>query len=122
RDWTRVQQVPSIASGTLVFLCSPLLEREVQDELVRLRRLGAEVIGVDTLPEGVGEFADIRTFDKGSHLGEAWLLRRMQRDDALTRLRALGIPVTRWRGTSSLANVLLAMEAARSAPRGGLAR
>ncbi|TRY17869.1 DUF58 domain-containing protein [Tessaracoccus rhinocerotis] len=122
RDWTRVQQVPSIASGTLVFLCSPLLEREVQDELVRLRRLGAEVIGVDTLPEGVGEFADIRTFDKGSHLGEAWLLRRMQRDDALTRLRALGIPVTRWRGTSSLANVLLSMEAARSAPRRGVAR
>lgn len=122
RDWTKVQQVPSIASGTLVFFCSPLLEREVQDELVRLRRLGGEVIGVDTLPDGVGAFADIPTFSKDSFLGEAWLLRRLQRDDAVGRLRALGIPVTQWRGTSSLANVLLSMEAARSAPRKGVAR
>ncbi|GAB3813541.1 DUF58 domain-containing protein [Tessaracoccus terricola] len=122
RDWSRVHQVPSITSGTLVFFCSPLLEREVQDELVRLRRLGAEVIGVDTLPDGIGAFEDIASFDKDSMLGEAWLLRRMQRDDALARLRALGIPVTQWRGTASLAEVLLSMEAARSAPRKAVAR
>lgn len=122
RDWSKVQQVPNIASGALVFFCSPLLEREVQDELVRLRRLGAEVIGVDTLPDGVGDFADIPTFSRESFLGEAWLLRRLQRDDAVARLRELGIPVTSWRGTSSLANVLLSMEAARSAPRKGVAR
>lgn len=120
-EWTTLHPVPSITSGTLVFFCSPLLERDVLDELVRLRRLGGEVIGVDTLPDGVGQFADIGGYRKESFLGEAWLVRRMQRDPVLARLRSMGIPVTPWRGTGSLATVLLAMEAARSAPRGRVA-
>ena len=106
----------------LVFFCSPLLERESQDELVRLRRLGAEVIGVDTLPETIGTYRDIGSFRRESFLGEAWMIRRMERDEAIARLRSLGIPVTPWRGTSSLAAVLLSMEAARSAPRRVLGR
>ena len=116
-DWQMLRRVPRVSSGTLVFFCSPLLERESQDELVRLRRLGAEVVGVDTLPVGIGQFDDIGTFDRDSFLGEAWVIRRMERDDAIARLRSLGIPVTPWRGTGSLASVLLSMEAARSAPR-----
>ncbi|RMB59860.1 DUF58 domain-containing protein [Tessaracoccus antarcticus] len=116
-DWDRLRPVGTVTSGMLVFFCSPLLERESQDELVRLRRLGAEVIGVDTLPEGVGQFGDIRSFRRDTFLGEAWMIRRMERDEALARLRSIGIPVTPWRGTSSLASVLLSMEAARSAPR-----
>lgn len=116
-DWVQVNPVRRIASGTLVFFCSPLLDARIRDELVRLRRLGAEVIGVDTLPEGLGQRDDIEAFPKGSFLGEAWWLRRMERDDVLDRLRSHGIPVVAWRGSSSLASVLLAMEAARSAPR-----
>lgn len=116
-DWHSLRRVPRVSSGTLVFFCSPLLEREAADELVRLRRLGAEVVGVDTMPLGVGQFDDIRTFPRDSYLGEAWMVRRMERDEVLGRLRALGIPVTPWRGTGSLASVLLEMEAARSAPR-----
>ena len=112
-----MRRVPSVTNGTLVFFCSPLLERESQDELIRLRRLGAEVVGVDTLPEGVGQFADVADFRRDTYLGEAWMLRRMERDDAVERLRQLGIPVTPWRGAGSLASVLLSMEAARSAPR-----
>lgn len=118
-DWDRIRRVRRIASGTLVFFCSPLLARDVQDELVRLRRLGAEVIAVDTLPEGVGGIEDIVAFPKDSFVGEAWWFRKMERDDVLERLRAHGIPVTPWRGAGSLASVLLAMEAARSAPRRG---
>ncbi len=121
-DWDRLRPVGNIASGMLVFFCSPLLERESQDELVRLRRLGAEVIGVDTLPEGIGRFEDIAAFRKETFLGEAWMLRRMERDIAIERLRGIGIPVTPWRGTSSLASVLLSMEAARSAPRAVMGR
>ena len=45
------------------------------------------------------------------------MLRRIERDGVIERLRSLGIPVTPWRGTGSLASVLLSMEAARSAPR-----
>ncbi|MEO7587254.1 MAG: DUF58 domain-containing protein [Arachnia sp.] len=116
-DWDALRPVGTVTSGMLVFFCSPLLERESQDELVRLRRLGAEVIGVDTLPEGIGGFEDIRSFRPDTYLGEAWMIRRMERDDAIARLKSLGIPITPWRGTSSLASVLLSMEGARSAPR-----
>lgn len=116
-DWDVLRPVTRITAGTLVFFCSPLLEREAQDEVVRLRRLGAEVIAVDTLPEEIGRFEDIASFRRESFLGEAWMLRRMERDVAIARLRSLGIPVTPWRGTGSLASVLLAMEAAHSAPR-----
>lgn len=117
RDRYLMRRVPKVSSGMLVFFCSPLLERETQDELVRLRRLGAEVVGVDTFPEGMGQLADAASFGRDSYLGEAWTIRRIERDDALARLRALGIPVTPWRGTGSLGSVLLSMEAARSAPR-----
>ena len=116
-DWDALRPVGTVTSGMLVFFCSPLLERESCDELVRLRRLGAEVIGVDTLPEGIGQFRDIGSFRRESFLGEAWMIRRMERDDAIARLRSVGIPVTAWRGSNSLASVLLSMEAARSAPR-----
>ncbi|MBK7820090.1 MAG: DUF58 domain-containing protein [Tessaracoccus sp.] len=119
-DWVRIRPVRRVAGGTLVFFCSPLMDPAAQDELVRLRRLGAEVIAVDTLPEGVGQLSDIPAFPRDSSLGEAWVLRRMERDGVLDRLRAHGIPVTAWRGTGSLATVLLAMEAARSAPRRSL--
>ena len=115
--WDMLRPVGTVTSGMLVFFCSPLLERASQDELVRLRRLGAEVIGVDTLPEGIGRLQDIGSFHHGTFLGEAWMIRRMERDVAIAQLRGIGIPVTPWRGTSSLANVLLSMEAARSAPR-----
>ncbi len=119
--WLGVRPVGGVSSGTLVFFCSPLLQPEVTDELVRLRRLGAEVIAVDTLPETVGRFADIDAFRRDTFLGEAWLLRRMERDDVLARLRHRGVPVVPWRGTGSLVSVLLAMEATRSAPRRGSA-
>lgn len=116
--WSSLQRVPPVAGGTLVFFCSPLLEQGAIDELVRLRRLGAEVIGVDTLPDGVGGFSDVDSFRAGSFLGEAWLLRRLDRDRVVARLRERGIPVVAWRGPTSLASILLNMEAARSAPRG----
>lgn len=121
-DWSTLRPVGTVTSGMLVFFCSPLLEREAQDEIVRLRRMGAEVIGVDTLPEEIGRFDDIASFRRDTFLGEAWMIRRMERDAAVARLRSLGIPVTPWRGTGSLASVLLSMEAARSAPRRVLGR
>lgn len=109
--------VPHVGTGTLVFFLSPLLDGPVRDELVRVRRLGGEVVGVDTLPAGLGVTAGFDDFRAETFLGEAWVLRRMERDDALARMEELGIPVTPWRGPGSLATVLRAMEAARSAPR-----
>ena len=114
RDRT-VRQVASLAAGTLVFFCSPLLESGVVDELVRLRRLGGEVVGIDTLPPGLGhEPLPGRDADR---LAEGWTMRRIDHDTTIDRLRAAGIPVTPWRGPGSLGPILLAMEQARSAPR-----
>ncbi len=99
------------APGTLVFFCSPLLQDEALAEVVRLRRLGAEVVAVDTLPE-------VRL--SGQELGladAARLLRRLERQAVVARLRGLQVPVVAWRGPASLAGVLLAMQAARRAPR-----
>lgn len=109
--------VPGVRSGTLVFFLSALLDAPVRDELVRVRRLGGEVVGVDAMPEDLGRTARIRDYRRDTLLGEAWVLRRLERDDALARLEEIGIPITPWRGPMSLASVLRAMEAARSAPR-----
>ena len=82
---------------------------------------GEEPRGETGTHEAGGEPLRERPF-RDTFLGEAWMIRRMERDDAVARLRSIGIPVTPWRGTASLASVLLSMEAARSAPRRVLGR
>lgn len=108
------RRVRTLASGTLVFVVTPLLEAAVQEEVLRLRNLGGEVVVVDVLPSAIG-----RRFDlfQDPYLDEAWVLRRLERDGLVERLREAGIPVVAWEGPTSLAAVLQAMEAARSAPR-----
>lgn len=110
-----LRRVPGIASGTLVFAISPLLDERVLAEFVRLQALGADVIAVDTLPARLGSIEDVG-HDR-DWLSEAWAIRRLQRDATIARLTERGIPVVGWRGPASLASVLVAMEAARSAPR-----
>ncbi|GAA1394065.1 DUF58 domain-containing protein [Luteococcus peritonei] len=103
--------------GTLVFLCSPLLADEVLAEVGRLRRLGVELVVVDTLPAALGQVGQHAQPAGGHGVQEAWMLRRLQREAVLERLRAAGIPVAAWRGPASLAAVLQAMEDSRHAPR-----
>lgn len=110
-----VRRVRGLASGTLVFFCSPLLDATVVAELVQLRRRGGEVVAIDTMPERVG--TDLDAFARDTRLGEAWWLRRLEREEPIAQLREFGIPVVAWRGPRSLAAILRAMEAARSAPR-----
>ena len=114
-DQWLVRKVPRLTPGTLVFGCSPLLDESAVAELVRLRQLGGELVVVDTLPTGLGR-QPLPGRDT-EWLPEGWMLRRLERDRVVDRLRALGVPVTPWRGPASLASVLLAMEAAREAPR-----
>ena len=112
---TRVRRVRSLQSGTLVFVCSPLLEQGVIDEVVRLRNLGGEVVVIDTLPADIGTSLDWAS--ARSYLAEAWVMRRMQREGLVGNLEAAGIPVVAWEGPGTLVAVLQAMEAARQAPR-----
>lgn len=115
------RRVPRITPGTLVFVCSPLLEPKAVQEVVRFRRMGGEVVVVDTLPEAMGEKA-LDFPHPLSVSAEAWHVRYLERQNDIDALRSAGIPVTAWRGPTSLAAVLLAMEAARQAPRLGGAR
>lgn len=112
------RRIHRLSPGTLVFVCSPLLDERVVNEVVRLRRMGGEVVVVDTLPEEMGE----RALDfphQVSVSAETWTLRWLEREAHVVSLRNSGIPVTSWRGATSLGAVLLAMEAARQAPRIG---
>lgn len=104
-------------AGTLVFVCSPLLDQEVLAEVGRLRVLGVELVVVDTLPPGLGRIGPVGPRDGLQGLAQAWMLRRLQRQAVVESLQAAGIPVAAWQGPASLAAVLQAMEQARHAPR-----
>lgn len=104
-------------AGTLVFVCSPLLDDDVLTEIGRLRGLGVELVVVDTLPPSLGTSRSSVPREQTKGLAEAWMLRRLERQAVLERLQAVGIPVTAWHGPASLAGVLQAMEQARHAPR-----
>jgi hypothetical protein len=74
---------------------------------------------VDTLPGELGtpSWLHRRRRRDRSSLDEAWVVRRLERDETFARLRQAGVPVVAWRGTSSLAGVLATMERSRRAPR-----
>lgn len=115
----RGRPIRGVSAGTLVFFCSPLIDDASITEVGRLRRLGCEVVTVDTLPEDLGTMRSIRRRPRHdrSWLDEAWVIRRLEREEVLVRLREAGVPVVPWRGTASLAGVLATMERSRRAPR-----
>ncbi len=115
----RGRPIRGVTPGTLVFFCSPLIDEGSITEVGRLRRLGCEVVTIDTLPADLGTMQGIRRRPRRerSWLDEAWAIRRLERDEVFQRLREAGVPVVPWRGTASLAGVLATMERARRAPR-----
>lgn len=117
--WTAagvVNPLRSVRSGTLVFVVSPLVSNDVLDQIARLRQLGADMVVVDTFPAEAGTVASLeaRFSDFGA---EALVIRRLQRAGITDSLHHLGIPTATWAGPASLAGVLQAMAATRTAPR-----
>lgn len=105
-------------AGTLVFVCTPLLDPDVLTEIGRLRNGGGEVVVIDTWPPRLGRTKYLTSdTDYGRMVADAWVVRRLQREGVLAELQRHGVPVTQWEGPTSLAAVLLAMEQARHAPR-----
>ena len=115
----RGRPIRGITPGTLVFFCSPLIDESSTTEVGRLRQLGCEVVVVDTLPADIGtpRWLKGRRRRDRSWLDEAWVVRRLEREEMFARLRQAGVPVVAWRGTGSLAGVLATMERSRRAPR-----
>ncbi|MVA75442.1 DUF58 domain-containing protein [Auraticoccus sp. F435] len=126
---SRLQRIRRVRPGSLVVVCSPLLDPDVLEEVLRLVHRGAAVLAVDTLPAGLGRLPS-RARGAGAVLDalsgrfraqrfwdEAWALRRLERDVELAQLARLGVPVVAWQGMESLALVVAALSAGRTAPR-----
>jgi uncharacterized protein (DUF58 family) len=87
-------------AGSVVYVLSPMLFTPLVNATASLQRGGASVIVIDTLGERQ---------QPGDRLALANLAARMQkieRDDRLDRLAALGCPVVPWRGPGTLDTVL----------------
>jgi uncharacterized protein (DUF58 family) len=89
-------------AGSVVYILSPMLFTPLVTATASLQRRGVTVVVIDTVGEALGgEGAD--------RLALPTLAARMQkveRDDRLRRLAALGTPVVPWRGPGTLDTVL----------------
>lgn len=115
-----VRPVGHLRPGSFVVVCTPLLHEAVIGEIAALAQRRAAVVVVDTLPERLGRL-DAGPADHGrlrrlvdppaspSLWEEAWVLRRLQRDAVVARLRLMGVPVTPWRGVSGIAALAAAL-------------
>lgn len=90
--------------GTVVIVFSPMLSHELGTATATLVRRGLPVMVIDTLPAdavpAVSEGVDDRTADL------AWRMRRLEREQVLARLTALGCPVVPWRGPGTVDEVM----------------
>jgi uncharacterized protein (DUF58 family) len=125
RDWLLDVSQPTAAgtsrsvtwfAGTpveraLVIALTPLLEGEAAVRLAVLRRRGASVAVVDTLPPDAVPPAEDLVDSVATRL---WLL---ERDMLAGRLGEIGVPVVRWAGAGSLDAVLLDLARMARAPR-----
>ncbi len=123
-----LKPVGRVRAGSLVLVCTPLLQPDVVDEVLRLLHRGAAVLVIDTLPPGLGGMKSVavatglraRFNDRMRGLrywDEAWALRRLERERVIEGMRRLGVPVVVWQGIGSLGQVIGALAANRSAPR-----
>src|SRR4051794_4775645 len=104
-----------VSGGSVVFVFSPMLNAAIVTATASLVQRGLPVVVVDTLPPdatpAVPEGVQPR-------LGElAWRMRRLERDQVLHGLAALGCPVLPWRGPGTLDGVLRRLARRAGAPR-----
>ena len=104
-----------VRGGSVVFVFSPMLGPAIVTATASLVQRGLPVVVIDTLPPGasprVPEGVD-------PHLADlAWRMRRLERDQVLAGLSALGCPVIAWRGGGTLDDVLRRLARRASVPR-----
>ena len=91
-------------AGTVVLVMSPMLSTEMGTATATLVKRGLPVMVVDTLPPDAAPAVIEGTDDKVAEL--AWRMRRMEREEVLGRLAALGCPVVTWRGPGTVDDVM----------------
>jgi len=104
-----------VTGGSVVFVFSPMLGQTIVTATAGLVQRGLPVVVIDTLPPGasprVPDGVDPRL------AGLAWRMRRLERDQVLAGLAALGCPVIAWRGAGTLDDVLRRLSRRRSVPQ-----
>ena len=104
-----------VTGGSVVFVFSPMLGAAIVTATATLVQRGLPVVVIDTLPPDasprVPDGVDPRIADL------AWRMRRLERDQVLAGLAALGCPVIAWRGPGTLDDVLRRLARRASAPQ-----
>jgi uncharacterized protein (DUF58 family) len=104
-----------VRGGSVVFVFSPMLGATIVTATASLVQRGLPVVVVDTLPPDakprVPDGVDPQLADL------AWRMRRLERDQVLAGLGALGCPVIPWRGGGTLDDVLRRLARRASVPR-----
>ena len=105
-------------AGTVVIVLSPMLTDAMGTAVALLARRRLPVMVVDTLPPDVVPAAVEGTDPVIA--GLAWRLRRLDREQQLARLPALGCPVVTWRGPGTLDEVMRRLARRAQLPRAGV--
>ncbi|WP_028653403.1 DUF58 domain-containing protein [Nocardioides halotolerans] len=104
-----------VSGGSVVFVFSPMLGPAIVTATASLVQRGLPVVVVDTLPPDASprtpDGVDPRLVDL------AWRMRRLERDQVLAGLEALGCPVIPWRGGGTLDDVLRRLARRADVPR-----
>jgi uncharacterized protein (DUF58 family) len=99
----------------VVFVFSPMLGQAIVTATASLVQRGLPVVVVDTLPPGVSPRVPDGVDPQLADL--AWRMRKLERDQVLAGLAALGCPVIGWRGAGTLDDVLRRLSRRRSVPQ-----
>ncbi len=91
-------------AGTVVIVLSPMLSDAMGTATATLARRGLPVLVIDPLPPDA-----VPSVIEGTDPGIAdlaWRMRRLEREQVLSRLAAMGCPVVAWRGPGTIDDVL----------------
>nr|WP_281386045.1 DUF58 domain-containing protein [Nocardioides luti] len=104
-----------VTGGTVVIVLSPMLARTIGTATAALVQRGLPVLVIDTLPAEATPVVAAGTDPRLVQL--AWRMRRLEREQVLARLAALGCPVVPWRGPGTLDDVLRRLARRAQLPR-----
>ncbi|HEX5087159.1 MAG TPA: DUF58 domain-containing protein [Nocardioides sp.] len=104
-----------VTGGSVVFVFSPMLGQAIVTATASLVQRGLPVVVVDTLPPGVSPMVPDGVDPRLAEL--AWRMRKLERDQVLAGLAALGCPVIAWRGAGTLDDVLRRLSRRRGVPQ-----
>ena len=103
------------AEGTMVVVLSPMLAEVLGTVTATALRRGLPTLVIDTLPDGAAPAVTRGTDPVAADL--AWRLRRLEREQVLSGLAALGCPVVPWRGAGTIDEVTRRLARRAQQPR-----